>query len=790
MNNDNFLIEESDLEQARSIVRTISNPKLRNRAVANALAAALISKYFVDAEVDTESGLYHIVQILEELDISDVYIRESYIDVRFYFNDNELYVPKSHFDRNILPVAYMFVKLEEDVAGGLVTGFVPATSVNTTNEVNGYYKVKEDELVSFYDIDSMIVQDYDVEIPDSFETELFDFLDNKLKDRDSFYRLLLTSSEARNRLIDAAKAKNIFKLISLDGTSAVSESADTTSEDNGLELSENNEELMLEPSSDFVLEEADSLEETPVEDLGLASEEDSFSLVEEQVDNSDSSIGELELSTDDTLESFDNDLTSDLSDSDGLIEFETEELVPDDGLALEEFDSDLSLTESDSLLEETSDAMLESSDSDDLPTFDVGPVDLNTDETSASDDNNAVEEELADEGSLNLVIPDADSISMLGVGEIESPKPEVLVETPVEEPVVSDVAESAEQEDDSIVDLASFVDTVDEIDEGEDQVAISAEEAVNAEEDTVQPLDLVAEDVPEESTEEDFEYPTSVSPSINTEDTEEVDINDLENMLENDSAESAVSQTPVQTEAAEQIDDLFAQEDIQAVEEPLAKPQKKGSPLVPLLGLIILGVGGYFGYTKYFAQPAETLNNEIAPAKTVEVTNKVPAKQPVQKPVQKKETPVAMPVETIENVKNINNANEGNAVSIPAIESNLDASVLVSNLSVNWEVPAGIVSNSSAKRYFTKIGKIIQLNLKTELLLLSKPPISNKITLELEFNKDAEKFVVKSMLESSGEKTVDDIIKTTVTKALDMKLSTNMAVFSNVSGNPVLVIRL
>ena len=208
------------------------------------------------------------------------------------------------------------------------------------------------------------------------------------------------------------------------------------------------------------------------------------------------------------------------------------------------------------------------------------------------------------------------------------------------------------------------------------------------------------------------------------------------------------------------------------------------------MGLIILGVGGYFGYTKFFNQTSDSLTNEITPNKAVEVPNNTSAKTPVKKVEPKKETPVAMPVETIENVKAVNNANEGNAVSIPAIESNLDASILVSNLSVNWEVPAGYVSNSSAKRYFTKIGKIIQLNLKTELLLLSKPPITNKITLELEFNKDAGKFAVKSMLESSGEKTVDDIISSTVTKALDMKLSTNMSVFNTVSGNPVLVIRL
>ena len=43
---------------------------------------------------------------------------------------------------------------------------------------------------------------------------------------------------------------------------------------------------------------------------------------------------------------------------------------------------------------------------------------------------------------------------------------------------------------------------------------------------------------------------------------------------------------------------------------------------------------------------------------------------------------------------------EGNSASVPAIERNLDSSVLISNLKIDWEVPAGYASNTAAKRYF------------------------------------------------------------------------------------------
>ena len=208
-------------------------------------------------------------------------------------------------------------------------------------------------------------------------------------------------------------------------------------------------------------------------------------------------------------------------------------------------------------------------------------------------------------------------------------------------------------------------------------------------------------------------------------------------------------------------------------------PPKKSTPkLFPLIGLtVLLGLLSYFGYTKFYNQTTSV--NDIQD----------PVKEFIKKD-NSKQTKEAMPNETIENIKSTKPTNEGTAVSIPAIEQNMAASVKVSDLSIKWEVPATYVSNQNAKRYFTKIGKIIQLNLKTELLLLSKPPVTNKIAVELEFNKNSNKFAVKSVNISSGEKVVDEIIMQTINNVLNMNLKTNMNTFSTIVGNPVLVIHL
>lgn len=235
-------------------------------------------------------------------------------------------------------------------------------------------------------------------------------------------------------------------------------------------------------------------------------------------------------------------------------------------------------------------------------------------------------------------------------------------------------------------------------------------------------------------------------------------------------------------ENAEQIDNLFNGE-----QEGVPVQKKKNSFLPVLLLALILCSAGYFFYTHHQNQAA---NEELIPSQSdvADVTSDATEEVADVEATQEKE--VAMPVESVENNKPVVNKEEGNSVVIPAIERNLDASVLVSNLKIDWEVPEGYTANTSAKRYLVKLGKMIQLNLKTELLLLNKPPLSNTISVELKYNLSMGKFETVGIKMSSGEKAVDDIILQAVKSALDYSASTNLESFTKLQGNPVLIIHL
>ncbi|MBQ7763964.1 hypothetical protein IJ384_01205, partial [bacterium] len=304
--------------------------------------------------------------------------------------------------------------------------------------------------------------------------------------------------------------------------------------------------------------------------------------------------------------------------------------------------------------------------------------------------------------------------------------------------------------------------------------------------------EVLSTSVYEEESTNNTQYSTNVTPSIESYEDESVGDN-LEELLNNDASifeenNNVDGDEDLNAENTAQIEELFSNNELGPdvdTEETYVQPSKKGgSKIIPLFGMLaIVAAIGYFGYTKF-------MNGELS-KESLPVQNSVREKKNVsQKPVSSKPSKVAMPIETVDNVESKPQVDEGNAISLPDIEKNLDASILVSNLSVSWEVPASYLSSNTAKRYFTKMGKIIQLNLKTELLLLNKQPVTNKIRLELEFNKNSNKFDVKAVTTSSGEKVVDEVITQTVNNALNLNIKTNMSNFGNMAGNPVLIINL
>lgn len=651
MNTDNFTIDSSDIELAQNICKMITDSDIRNRAVANAIASKIAAKYF-DPEVynvDTESGLHNIGIVLQDIDISDIYINDTYLDVRVFFNDEEIAIPAEHIENDLLPAAYMFIKITPDLSGALVVGFKTPENIDKSKLIDGYYKLSEEDLEAFYDVEPLL-SSYNTEPIDIEDKDIFAYLDNTIDDKNIFYSALLKSKDGRLRLARAAKAQNIFKYVSI------------------------NKDAMNNTSAA------------------------------------------------------------------GSIDIEGQELAFADEFALEAEPQEL-------VLSDTSDSLTNEENNLDLD-FDI--------ESSA--------EILKEENAENLVVEDSSELSSDFAAEENSVEETNNVEL-TEADLEVDLGTSVEE--------ISFENQLEELDDSSNET----ETDFNDDTDTI----------PTE-TSENFEYTTVTSPSLNSSDDV---LDELTNETDEQNSQSITNNTDQTDEKPEQQIEALFNNGNEAIDEE-ASPglkvysNKQGSkngaikPLLILTLLIVAGALGYTGYTKFLsAPPSDDTISSIAPD-TAPAIDKVNSN--------KKED--AMPIETVETIDTQEDSNEATSTSIPAIEQNLDASILVSNLKVDWEVPAGYASNTSAKRYLVKLGKIIQLNLKTELLLLSKPPITNKIAVEIKFNNNSRKFEASGITISSGEKSVDDLILQTVNKALAMNLSTNTDSFAKLQGNPILIIHL
>lgn len=672
--NTDFLIEENDIELAQNICKLIANDDVRNRAVADSLASKIAERFFDKdkLDVDINSGLHNIGQVLEDIDIADIYINNSYIDVRLYFDDAELSVPKAHFDMGLLPVAYMFIKVTPDLSGATVTGFIQPENIDTKNSKEGFIAVDGTQLVSFYDIETLLVTKEDTYAVS--ENDIFAYLENNLKDKNDFYKALIASKDGRLRLARAEKAQYAFNFISINDDNSVA--------------ANNTDELL-----------------TTTDDL------------------------------------FSDDLTVDNLEAGDL---EIEGLAPDDLVA---------------------------EGADDL-------IDLEGDNTSldldASDDNVLLEETESEniEPSQNLI----DESEAIKIDDLDT-----LGET--EQVQASNFDSLGNTEQDNVDDL-TIIDDIELENALEENI-----ETTKVHEDSELALefeDNVIKDTTNNQNETDnsFNFSTTTSPSLNTisdnlysdKQADVVDVLEQNNNVQENSQEQEKDNTE-QIEALFNPNSLEEEDSVSEFQNKKAKPKGSLKPLTVIALLVVIGAVGYFGFNQFVNKnnSEEETNNLVADS----VQTQAPAQQED-----------AMPVESVEAVTPKLDDNEGTSETIPAIEQNLDASILVSNLKVDWEVPAGYASNTSARRYLVKLGKVIQLNLKTELLLLNKPPITNKIAVEIRYNNGEKKFEAVGVTVSSGEKSVDDLILQTVNKALAMKLSVNSDSFNNLQGNPVLIIHL
>ena len=453
-------IEKENHTEAEFMSRNFVNKELKNRAYLNALGAELVTKYLTSEGIKFTNvhNLHSISKILESVDISDILLPNIHLDVRVVFDEKQIFIPKSHFELDLVPNAYVVLKLDEEFKHVELLGYFKPYQINKQNENRDYYFFDRNKLSSPASL-TKFVKDYigrtsrDISEEDLLRgRELaISLADHNISvsEEKELLELLLLSDVLRESVLEFDN----FETLSYSAAPVLSESlvvpAEVTTEE------ENNEE-------DEIVEEDTNIENSteiePVEEISLAT-----MAMDEDLDL-DTAFPEPELEEETLVEPLE-DPVSDDETSDELIEEELEENTEteeeeeeellaepiEENVQIEEIDEDNEFMEE---LEEATEVSAEEPVTEREEEFeiaeetlieDIEPVDFDNIEETISEDTET-EDELQD--SIEQEIDEAETLEIEEEETTELSLVEPIIEESLEIPAEDqlEIADNVEEE--------------------------------------------------------------------------------------------------------------------------------------------------------------------------------------------------------------------------------------------------------------------------------------------------------------------------------------------------------
>ena len=143
-------VNEENLEEAKFMSRNFVNSGIKKRAYLNTLGAEIVKDYLASEGVDVVNlhNLHSISKILEKNDIADILLPNIHIDVRVVFNEEQIFVPKSHFEKEMLPDVYVAIKFDEEFKTAEFLGYFQPSIIDKSKGNKEYYFLTRKQLIS------------------------------------------------------------------------------------------------------------------------------------------------------------------------------------------------------------------------------------------------------------------------------------------------------------------------------------------------------------------------------------------------------------------------------------------------------------------------------------------------------------------------------------------------------------------------------------------------------------------------------------------------------------------
>ena len=294
-------IEDKDKLDASVAANSFAHSAVKNRVYINTLGAKLGMKFLASEDIDVSNvhNMHSIKKILEEIDIADIMLSNIHIDVRVVYDENAIFIPKSHFEYGLTPDIYLVLKLAKDFSCVTFLGYFEPSLINKNNANSDFYFIEKEKLspaVSLKKFISGYKGSTNSSVPreeiENSERIIMAMADNDVSDEDRKYLIkqLTKSAELRDKFIEYEN----FETLSYKAMTDASINKKAISEDNIVNLSALDD--LVEFDNIQKVEETNTNDELlPIDGLEDIALDDIFDegLVEGSVEEVDK-VGEVE----------------------------------------------------------------------------------------------------------------------------------------------------------------------------------------------------------------------------------------------------------------------------------------------------------------------------------------------------------------------------------------------------------------------------------------------------------------------------------------------------------------
>lgn len=784
-------IDNSSRAEAQFMSKSFIDLKVKKRVYINTLGAECLMRYLAakGVRVNDLHNMHSITRVIEKFDIADILLNNIHLDARVVFDEDKIFIPKSHHKYGLTPDLYVVLKVSPDMDFMEMLGYFKPEIIDYNNANKDYYFVSKADLSDSETLCSYIQSANYTNEKQLDETDILrgrelsiSMADHDISDDEciEFVRLLKASAKLRDSVLEYDNFETLsYDVVPLlkdynpefEETSSNDEFLDDMTQqqdDNQEDEQENGEQediiqddVESEVSTDI---EIDQQEEQPlsIDDF------ETVSIEPEVIDNQVLDMAESVAGAMATGEMLSSGVVTDAAMElveqvgDGVVN--VEEQIPEIITELPQQDIDI---ESDLDIE----PLDIEGDITQAP-IEVKDIVLPENETSQNDiismDENSIGDFLEGEQEVkDIEVSNLDDFSELEISnDVENLEPatsefptsqiEDIIE--VSEPPVEEYQEqNVENFDEEFFNSLEMDDMI-----TEPPVVDATAQQYSAGDLEASPQEDFLDNFEQYSVDEIVEKPVNNTNSIENATVisdkmlrvGEIPI-DINNMQENYPTPSEHLEN-IYNDSPDMVSDAPFNNSVRiGGNKNKQSGSKKG--LIAGVGALVVLAGVSFAAMRYL-KPAQDTNSATLPAPT----------QP-QAPSSSMESENTLKLDE-SNV--VSMEEDGSKMSSVPGSSSQPAKKMASTsfLTVNklsWEVPDYISYNAAFKQYFQSAGKSLKSGLKSDLLLADEYVYSNEVKVSILYDKSGA-FREAKILSSSGSSQVDKIVLQSVNRTLNI----------------------